>query len=99
MAAIGMVTVWLFSMILSSILMGYALSVLWGWFMVPTFGLPHLAIAPAIGLSLVVHCLTVSTTYHEDERSYAEKLLYSMVISVLMPLIVLSMGYVVHLFM
>ena len=33
---------------------GYTLSVLWGWFMVPAFGLPALSVAQAYGLALVV---------------------------------------------
>ena len=33
---------------------GYALSVLWGWFMVPLFGLPVLSVAQAYGVALVV---------------------------------------------
>lgn len=45
-------------MVFSAIFNGYALSVLWGWFIVPTFGLPALAVAPAIGVALVVSYLT-----------------------------------------
>lgn len=37
-----------------TILSGYVLSVLWGWFIVPTFGLPLLTIPVAIGVMLVV---------------------------------------------
>ena len=33
---------------------GFTLSVLWGWFMLPLFGLPALSIAQAYGLMLVV---------------------------------------------
>lgn len=33
---------------------GYTLSVLWGWFMAPTFGLPALSVAQAYGVALVV---------------------------------------------
>jgi high-affinity Fe2+/Pb2+ permease len=42
----------------SSIWRGFALSILWGWFIVPVFGLPALSIPFAIGLSLVVGFLT-----------------------------------------
>lgn len=34
--------------------LGYTLSVLWGWFVVPAFGLPALSVAQAYGLTLVV---------------------------------------------
>ena len=38
LAAIGM-------MALASLLNGWVLSVLWGWFFVPTFGMPELSLA------------------------------------------------------
>lgn len=37
---------------------GWVLSILWGWFMVPVFHLPSLAIAPAIGIALMIGLLT-----------------------------------------
>jgi hypothetical protein len=37
---------------------GYVLTILWGWFIAPTFGLPALSLATAIGLALVVSYLT-----------------------------------------
>lgn len=41
-----------------SLLYGYALSVLWGWFMVPLFNAPPLSIAAAIGVATIVTLLT-----------------------------------------
>jgi len=41
-----------------SVLNGWVLSILWGWFIVGLFGLPVLTIAPAIGVGLVVTFLT-----------------------------------------
>jgi len=37
---------------------GYVLTCLWGWFVVPTFALPPLTLAQAIGVSLIVGYLT-----------------------------------------
>jgi hypothetical protein len=37
---------------------GYVLSVLWGWFMVPTLGLPGISLVQAIGISLIFALLT-----------------------------------------
>jgi hypothetical protein len=37
-----------------TILRGYAVAVLWAWFIVPLFGLPQLNIPYAIGLALTV---------------------------------------------
>jgi hypothetical protein len=39
---------------LSACLEGWVISLLWGWFMVPTFGLPSLSIPLALGISLVI---------------------------------------------
>ncbi|TSC81867.1 MAG: hypothetical protein G01um101420_780 [Parcubacteria group bacterium Gr01-1014_20] len=39
---------------LSSLLRGWVLSILWGWFMVPTFGLPELGVVPAIGMMFTI---------------------------------------------
>lgn len=50
----------------TSIVYGITLSVLWGWFIAPTFGLPPLGIAEAIGLSVVVG-------YLMPERPHAEQ--------------------------
>jgi len=36
----------------------YTIVVLWTWFMVPTFRLPHLSIPAGIGLSMVISLLT-----------------------------------------
>jgi membrane protein implicated in regulation of membrane protease activity len=43
---------------LGAIWSGYVLTILWAWFIVPTFGLPPLALAPAIGLAVVASYLT-----------------------------------------
>jgi hypothetical protein len=56
--------------VLSTLLRGYALSVLWGWFMVPTLGLPHLSVAQAIGIAIVVSFLTYQD--HSDLQKKEE---------------------------
>lgn len=43
---------------LGSIWNGCALTIIWGWFVVPTFGAPGLAPTPAIGLAMVASYLT-----------------------------------------
>lgn len=79
---------------------GYVLTVLWGWFVVPTFGLPVLAIAPAIGLSLVVSFLThQSDATKEQDGSSSERFAKSVAHALLMPAMVLGIGAVVRQFM
>jgi len=45
-------------MVVSCLLRGWVLSILWRWFMVPTLGLPALSVPQAIGIALVVGMLT-----------------------------------------
>lgn len=40
---------------------GYVLSIMWGWFVVPTFGLPPLHIGVAIGISSIVSFIVPRT--------------------------------------
>ena len=51
--------------ILGSILRGWVLSILWGWFVVPVFSLPNLTVVQAIGISLIIGFLT----YQSDAKS------------------------------
>lgn len=83
------------TMVLSSILNGYALSVLWRWFIVETFGLPLLTIPTAIGVALVVSYLTVHLSNEEDKRSATEKLFSGIAWAITKPLFALAIGWVV----
>lgn len=89
MAAIGLLTVFVFTMLLQ----GFVLKVLWAWFVVPTFGLNGLSLAAALGLSMMTSYLTHQ--YHKDDRSIGEQVLYS----ILECVIALVIGWVIHLFM
>ncbi len=87
-------------MVVSSIFNGYALSVLWGWFMVPTFGLPELSIAPAIGIAIVISYLTHQVNAKKDDgESFGKKMVRGIVLTTLEPSFALLFGYIVHLFM
>lgn len=81
--------------VISSILRGYVLSVLWGWFVVPTFGLPALSIPIAIGISMILAFTThqISVKKEEDKSVGTQ---FSNII--LHPLLVLGIGWIVTLF-
>lgn len=49
---------------------GYALSVLWGWFVVPLLHAAPLGIASACGVSLVVSMLTYHDTATDKDREW-----------------------------
>ncbi|MGC9605262.1 MAG: hypothetical protein ABSF56_00680 [Minisyncoccia bacterium] len=86
------------SLALVTILDGFVLSVLWGWFVVPVFHLPVLKIIPAMGISMIVGYLTMhSGSYNEEvERGWGYMLYLSLGTSLLYALLALSFGWVLH---
>lgn len=86
------------SSILSSIYGGFVLSVLWGWFVSPVFGLPVITFLQGIGLSIVTHFLTVQYVKQEFE-SPSEAMLNALIFSLTYSTMALASGWVLHLFM
>ncbi len=80
-----------------SIWRGFVLVKLWTWFVVPTFGLPALTMAPAIGFSLLVGFLVYQYSAADSAAETNNKNVAF--VGVIYPLIVLVIGYVVHLCM
>jgi hypothetical protein len=85
---------------IASILNGWALSVLWGWFFVPTLGLPELGIVQAIGIAMVVGYLTYQhiDTQPKDGEAMG-KIVSAVIQSVARPVFAVTFGWVVHSFM
>jgi hypothetical protein len=54
---------------------GWAISILWGWFVAPVFGLPAITISQAAGLSLVLSAMRAKLSAPKDETSFALKAL------------------------
>lgn len=78
---------------------GYALTILWAWFVVPVFGLPTLAIAPAIGVSLVVGFLTHQYRPSDVEEDSDERMIKAATYATLAPLFALAFGWCIKVFM
>lgn len=76
---------------------GIVLSTIWGWFMVPVFGLPALTITPAIGVALVVSFLTYQ--YSASDAAQDTNNYNTAMAGLLYPLVVLIIGFFVHRFM
>jgi phosphatidylglycerophosphate synthase len=77
---------------------GWALSVLWGWFVVPLFGAPPLSIPYAIGLSLLVGFLTThydGSIAREKDREWWESMLGGVVYGIIGPSFALLVGWIV----
>lgn len=100
MVALGSVVGILALLVLSSMWKGYVLTVLWAWFVVPTFGLPTLALAPAIGLAMVVSFLThQSDASKAPEGDFSDHMAKAVAHALLLPAMVLGIGWVVKQFM
>ena len=102
MVALNSIVTLVVLMSVSTVVKGYILSTLWGWFIIPTFtGAPGLGIVPAMGIGLVVSCLTFNVS---DKKFLTGKKLMAeawhiFVFSNTMVLLLLAMGYIVRLFM
>ena len=70
---------------------GFVLMKLWGWFMVPQFGLPVLSLSGAIGVGMVVSFL-IHRVNHEKELTEI------IVAVVTFPALALLAGWIVTLF-
>jgi len=86
--------------VVSTLLRGWVLSILWRWFMVPTLGLPALSIPQAIGIALVVGMLThQSRHYPEDKDEKTSKKVVRFIEPFLTPFVMLLIGWVVRQYM
>lgn len=81
-------------MIPATVLRGWALSILWGWFAVPILGAPPLGIAQSIGIALVVGMLA-----HQYVPSKEKDVAGPLVAMSLGPFIALFIGWIVKGFM
>ena len=87
-------------MIVSTLLNGWALSVLWGWFFVPTLGLPDLTVVQAIGIGMVVSYLTHQYTDTDSKNEeWWEGIVRAFSFAIFKPIFAISFGWVIHLFM
>ena len=101
MTKIGYVTAFLVLAVFAVLWPGYAFSVLWGWFFVPSLGLPTLSIAESIGVALVVQYLTHQTDSQKDTEKdtgdYDELLYKAFIQSATKPALALLMGSIIKL--
>lgn len=78
---------------------GFVLSILWGWFIVSAFKVPALSVPVAIGATVVARMLTgFSVSPKKDKERTQEEKNSALVLSLLMPWLILGMGWIVHLF-
>lgn len=83
--------------IIGTLFGGFALSVLWGWFVVPVFDTPPLGIAQAIGLAMIVSFLTGKYKLHAGNDT-AEKIADLFSEAFFMPTYALVIGWIIYQF-
>lgn len=99
----GILAILLVAIVFDALISGWALSVMWLWFVVPLFGLPHLSVAQAIGLGLIVALFrnanaTNASNPDGTRKSWGE--IISGVLAVLLsPLYILLFGLIVKSFL
>lgn len=100
LSCIGLIVVAVGAVLISSIVSGFVISVLWGWFIAQTFHLLILTVPQAIGLTLVVRFIVRTQLDNDTEKDkpLSEKITDFIALSVGMPLMVLGIGYIIHLF-
>jgi phosphoglycerol transferase MdoB-like AlkP superfamily enzyme len=84
----------IFLIIVSFIVDGLVLSILWKWFIVSIFNLPLLTIPSALGLSFLISYMK---PYKKDGLK-KEDLAEAITAAIVQPIIFLLLGYIVHLF-
>ena len=82
----------------TALLNGYALSMLWQWFIVSTFEARPLGILPAIGMAMVVSFLTkqYNSAAHDPSKSHNARMAELITYTVLNPVFALVFGWIVH---
>lgn len=89
----------LFALLISVPLMiwrAFVITVLWGWFVVPQFGLQPLGMVSAIGLTAVVRVFTSHLNNTEsDKDKQNESIAGAIANSILVPALALLTGWIV----
>lgn len=80
---------------------GIVISLLWGWFLVPTLHLPPIGLVQAMGIGLLVSYMVVdlNADNKKEYESREEELGAAFGKYVIFPALMLIIGFVVHLFM
>lgn len=99
MKTIGLITVSVVTCTYTAVMNGWALTKLWGWFVVNQFKLAPLTIPTAIGLALLARFLTFTFDHtKKDDREWTEKLLVGVILGTLWPLLSVAIGFIVSKF-
>lgn len=74
------------------LIQGWAISILWAWFIVPIFTIPQISITQSIGLAIF---MGVFSQYRAPKKEESQKPLQDMMSQLLKPLIAVGIGWIV----
>jgi hypothetical protein len=86
------------ALIFSTIIDGWALSTLWGWFVVPLFKLPALPIFYAMGLGLIASALHPTVSVNDKDRTTVEKVGVFVARIFVLPVFLVFIGWIIQMF-
>ena len=83
-----------------SIVGGWALSVMWGWFVVPLFNVPAFGIAQAVGLMCVIGMIVPHPSVNSDGKKHdtIDVIVMTFVEAFVRPLLSIGIGWIVYQF-
>ena len=84
-------------LVLSSLLRGWTLSILWAWFIMPKFAAPALSIAYAIGISLTANFVVQRLDENTKPKTTEEQIVLYLQ-AFIIPMFALGFGWIVHQF-
>lgn len=84
---------------LSTVLNGFALSVIWNWFLPGIFGLPELRVVEAMAIALIVSYLTHQYDDAKKEHEGTEALGHALGVTIIKPLLALGIAWCIKQFL
>lgn len=81
--------------IIGAILNGWALSILWGWFIVPVFKFPQLTIIQAIGVAMVASLLTKTYSTQDKYKGLEDRVAELIGSAIVAPVLAVGFGWLV----
>lgn len=83
----------------ATILRGYTLSIMWGWFIVTTFAIVPISVPAAIGINILAALFTKTPKRVDMDKAREDDVMFNIITSMLWSVLALAIGYVVTKFM
>lgn len=96
---VGMPLVFIGLLLAAALLKGWVLYKVWAWLIVPTFpSAPHLTVVQAMGVSLMTHLLTQTTSPVKKDEDSKERMYRIIAFFFIVPFISLGLAFVLSFF-